>query len=187
MAATDKKMILFCILAFFSNVFIVLISLIKDKKTAKHLSDAISKIALLENANKDIWLYLNKVHMGDIILTENLKKIFMALNVLKINNPPAIQLTILKILDSEKALTPRETSVLLLKNLLDEYNSVKVILKAKETETDDLSDKNKLSSVVSELDTMINLISTISEESSDSYIEQIFNEIIASSKKIRDI
>jgi hypothetical protein len=120
-------------------------------------------------------------------ISDTLKKTLLAIYVLKLGSQLCIANTVTKVLSDPKLLTPREASILLLDNLRIEYAGVTKQLKDQLLLLEDTLEKEKVQKMITEYENTISLISTISEESSDSYLEQIYVEVASSMKKVRDM
>lgn len=180
-------MIILSVLAFFVSTFIALISLMKVRRVESALSRAEGITNVLSTSLKLSDEMLKRLYVETLTTSEGLRRVLMVLDISKINYSQAIQRTILRIFKSEKLLTPREVSVEFMSNLSIEYNDAKAVLRERITASDDVSDKDKLLNVINELDTITNLLGTISVESSDEYLDQIFKEVVIGVNKIRSV
>lgn len=117
-----------------------------------------------------------------------INKIQLIIDVLKINTTYSVGKTIVGIIQSkDDHLNTRKVSLMFLANLIDEYSAIKTDLLKKIEKENIPSEKEKLNSTIKELDNLVTLMSTVSDESSDTYIDQIYLEIINGTKKIRNI
>lgn len=117
-----------------------------------------------------------------------INKIQLIIDVLKINTTYSVGKTIVGIIQSkDDHLNNRKVSLMFLANLIDEYSAIKTDLLKKIEKENIPSEKEKLNSTIKELDNLVTLMSTVSDESSDTYIDQIYLEIINGTKKIRNI
>lgn len=122
-----------------------------------------------------------------INIFDHLRKIVVGIDLLKLGASPSINKTIAEIMEAKKATTPREASIMLLRNLTIEYGQHIQILKQKVESAEDDEDKERLSKILEEFKNMATLLSTISDESSNEYIEQIFHEVVLGVTKIRNV
>jgi hypothetical protein len=116
----------------------------------------------------------------------NMRRILLVLDLLRLGTSPSVNKTTADILRTDKVMSPREASILLLKNLTLEYGEHISILKEKVGTAEEGDDKERLTKILEEFKSMATLLSTISEESSDGYIEHIFNEVVLGVTKIRN-
>lgn len=120
-------------------------------------------------------------------LLHHLKRIYIIFDILKISSPLAIRLTLNDIITSKETPSIQKMNIVLLKNLIEEYNTNIKELKQRIEKSDDHIEKEKIGNIIEEFRNMITLISTVSEESSQEYVEQIYHEIFSSVKKIRGV
>lgn len=118
--------------------------------------------------------------------SETLRRVLLAIHVFKLGSQMCIAKTVSKVISDPNMPTPRETSVALLDNIKIEYINVVAQLKEQLLQEDSL-EKEKILKMIQEYDNTIAVISTISEESTDDYLEQIYREVLVSMKKVREM
>lgn len=172
------------------TIFILLSirEIIKKQKEMDGIIVSILKALTVEKTDREV----DKKAIGALFDQSNLliaqfRKMYLIIDLLKLYTPPSINNTIVGILKSDEPPTTREASVLLLKNLLQEYNEVVSILTEKMQGLEDGEEKEKLEAMITEYQNTMSVISTISEDSSDEYIQQIYNEVAYSMKKVRSL
>lgn len=185
-------MIISCVLLFLVLAYVALfISTVLNYQRSKYMDGSLrraeEKIELLMKSHKISDEITEGLYKEYLSITEVLKKIAQAIDILKLSDTPAIQKTVLKVLLSEEVMTPREVNLYFLSILSGEYSHIKSNIKDRVALIEKSEDIEQFNSLIYELDTMINLIETISKESSDEYINQIFSEIILCNKKLSDI
>ena len=187
MEIKNRKMISYTLIAFGIVIFLIAKLLKRINKMADQIVSINQALARIDQDKLDNKIVVGKLinEMGEMV---NLaKKIFLTLDILKLSAPPSIANTIIKILGTAEALTPRDASITLLNNLLIEYNEVVKSLKEKVVGIEDGDEKGKVEKMIEEYQNTVSLIGTISEESSNDYISQIFNEVSSSMKKVRGL
>jgi len=123
-------------------------------------------------------------------ITDQVEKALFTLVLLKNFQSYAIGKTITEILEAPKVPNSLEINITFLVNLKEEYTYLKKGLARqlhKDEKNLDILQKNRINEIIKELDNLILVLSTISNESSAQYIEEIFKEVSASFVKIHGI
>jgi len=164
-------------------------SLRKEVKLLKNKYDALSE--RIDNLFENDRIFSKRINdlCGDALkLSDNANRVYRILEVLiNVNYTYATQSTVNSIISSDKLLSTRDTSIILLNNLVTEYSIVIAGLKNRVALSEDDLEKERLKQIISELENISILISTISPDSSNDYINQIYNEIFASVDKIKNV
>jgi hypothetical protein len=163
--------------------------LYKEVKLLKDKYDALSeRIDTLYENDRVFSKRINDLCGDALRLSDNTDRVCRILEVLiNVNYTYAIISTVNSIMSSDKVLSTRDTSIILLNNLVTEYSIVITRLKNRVTLSEDDLEKERLKQVISELENISILISTISPDSSNDYINQIYNEIFTSVAKLKNI
>jgi septal ring factor EnvC (AmiA/AmiB activator) len=161
----------------------------KEVKLLKNKYDALSeRIDTLYENNRIFSKRINDLCGDALKLSDNANRIYRILEVLiNINYTYATTTTVNSIMSSDRVLSTKETSIILLNNLITEYSIVIARLKNKVALSEDNLERERLKQVIIELENISILISTISPDSSDGYIGQIYNEIFVSVDKIKNV
>lgn len=128
---------------------------------------------------------LTKVNMQALANVDFIKKIIFAVTLLKKCAPDAVSNTVSRVLNSPNVLNPREVSLTLLKNIKVEFLNTIEKLKQQRILVVDTQEKEISEKKIAEYENIICLIDTVSDESSDEYIEQMFGEVDNHTKKMR--
>jgi hypothetical protein len=122
-----------------------------------------------------------------IILTNRVNQLTLALGVMKLDNSLPVQRTITDIMTASHVIPHKEAMCLFLKYLAEEYAKVRSDLIPKIEHEDDPDEKDRMTSIISEIDNIMNLSNMVSGESSLEYMVQIFNEICVGVRKIKSL
>lgn len=128
---------------------------------------------------------LSKINNLSLANIDFIKKIIFSITLLKKCAPEAVANTVTKVLTSPNVLNPREVSLTLLNNIKIEFQGVIDSLLDQQELSMDIKEKEATDKKVSEYENIICLISTVTDESSDEYIEQMFEEVDSHIKKMR--
>lgn len=128
---------------------------------------------------------LSKINNLSLANIDFIKKIIFSITLLKKCAPEAVANTVTKVLTSPNVLNPREVSLTLLNNIKVEFLNTIEKLKQQRILVVDTQEKEISEKKIAEYENIICLIDTVSDESSDEYIEQMFGEVDNHTKKMR--
>lgn len=156
-------------------------SILDEKKTtiSHEIKNQTYILSIIEDLNEKINILKNQTEKA--LFTIALLKNFQSYSVAK---------TITKILEAPEVPDSLEINIAFLENLKEEYTYLKKGLSEQlyRSEKDiDIIQKDRMNEIIIELDSIILVLSTISNESSAQYIEEIFKEVTASFMKIHGI
>jgi len=187
METTNRKISIIVIMIAIINTIIIWLTGKARKKTDKEIQCIQEKVNSIISEGPFLTKEVGNL-FGDIsLLIENMRKIYLILEILKLNSTYAIQNTIISILKSDKVPSLRDTNITLLNNLIVEYSANIIELKNKVAVSEHEVEKERIGKIISELEGLTTLISTISSDSSDEYITQIYVEVFVSVNKIKNI
>lgn len=157
------------------------------KRTNAVLLEMSKRITSILEDSVDLRKVVNKMMDDEHEVLYHLRRIYMLFDILKISSPLAIRLTLHDIVTSKEIPSIQKMNIVLLKNLIEEYNINIKELEQRIEKSDDQTEQEKIKKIIEEFRSMITLISTVSEESSQEYVEQIYHEVFSSVKKIRGV
>jgi hypothetical protein len=140
-------------------------------------------LSVLEQHTK----YIDKFTENHRIQLDHIGKIYIILDVIKINLPYAIQKTTSKIASTKELTSSRDANLILLTYLNEEYSLMRVELDKQVKRSENDIEKDKIKFIISEIDALTTVLQTISKESSDEYIDQLFKEVVTTMNKIKSI
>lgn len=122
-----------------------------------------------------------------IVLTHRVNQLSLIVGIMKLDNSRPVQKTVANIILSDQPLKHKDAICIFLKYLAEEYVKLKTDITKDLEHEDDLDEIDRLQTMISEIDNVMNLANMVSEESSFEYMTHIFNEICVGVKKIKSL
>src|SRR4030042_1570322 len=122
-----------------------------------------------------------------IVLTHRVNQLSLIVGIMKLDNSYPVQKTISDIIISDQPLKHKDAICIFLKYLAEEYVRLKANISQDLKHEDDLDEQDRLKSMIAEIDSIMNLSTMVSEESSLEYMIQVFNEICVGVKKLKSL
>lgn len=157
------------------------------KNNNKDFHEIYKKMDVLFDVVSNNYKFQDILHKEHIQYKVLLHKIYIALELLGLSSTPSIRKTTFFVFDQKKEVSIREASIELLNNLIEEYSKYIDDIKIRITSSNDNEEKEKLSTLVEEFNNLVTLISTVSPDSSEEYVKQIYAEISVGINKIRNV
>lgn len=156
------------------------------KKNNKNLKDIYENIRLLNNLS-----YNTSKHQQILYEDYNqckiaVNKLCIAIELLGLNSSPSIRKTTSYLFKQKKDVSIKETNIELLNNLIEEYSGCIKEIKIRIESSNDQEEKERLSLLFEEFNNLVTLLSSVSPDSSEEYIKQIYAEISLGINKIRN-
>jgi len=131
--------------------------------------------------------YINKFNENLSIQINHISKIYVILDIFKINMPYAIQKTTTKIATIKDVMSHRDINLTLLQYIEEEYRLMKIGILNKIENCGEELEKNKFQYMINEINNITTLLQTLSKDSSDEYIDHLFKEIVNSINNFKNI
>jgi len=157
------------------------------KKSDKDLRETNEKMEALFDISTNNHRFQNFLHEEHTRYKLHVHKICIALELLGLSSTPSIRKTTFFVFDQKREVSIREASIELLNNLIEEYSKYVENIKKRLASSENNEEREKLSTLVEEFNNLVTLISTVSPDSSDEYIKQIYAEISVGINKIRNV
>jgi hypothetical protein len=143
------------------------------------------RVHLLQKSLLD--LYKNQTENLEYLhsLNDRVNRLCLSTAIIKLDTSIPVQKTVIDIFASEPSLKPSNIHETLLKHLLEEYTALKETLILQINSLTEGSEIERNQNILNEIDNIMTLMGTVSMDSSHTYIEQIFNEVMNSVRKIK--
>lgn len=187
MEAADRKMSLIFMLITLSNIYFIWMAWSARRQSNKELLSLYKAIEEISVKDLRILKQTTGLCENSSKFLNSIDRIYLIIDILKLSSSYAIQSTVVNILKSDKVPSSRDACIILLNNLVTEYNAGILDLKNKIVLSDNAIEKEKINKVINELEGLSTLISSISSDSSDEYLNQMYREVFKSMAKIKNI
>jgi|WetSurMetagenome_2_1015567.scaffolds.fasta_scaffold134908_2 hypothetical protein len=169
------------------NIFILL-QYLKYRRRMAHNIERINKDLkdLYEDA-LETKKQISNTLSEHILTLKKVQKVYQAFYAISLCSKYAIRQSISDILESEEDLDRKKVIVIFFKNLMEEYTMFIRALEERMETIDDSIEKKRMEAVLKEMNDIVTVLSTVSEDSSEEYLLQIFNELNFGVDKIREV
>lgn len=173
------------ILSVFLNVIVLFLHVKKQRKIEALNAETDKALKELKEDIKALNVQLSGVLQEHVILLKNIQRIHFSLEAITMFTPPCVKSTIMEIISSKEDISLKKANLIFLKYLMEEYIKNVQDLTLRLEASEDSLEKERISTVIHGLNEIITILSTVSEDSSDEYLSQIYKEIYHGAKKIK--